>query len=86
LTATSPRKLTIDLAWVQSATPGVTQNSIYRTTTPGTYSSSPLATINATTSYRDGTASRHTTYCYVATATSAGGVSARSNEACATAR
>jgi hypothetical protein len=74
------------LQWIQSITTGVTQNSIYRRTSIGSYPSAPLATINATTSYRDSGALSHTTYCYVVTATDAGGQSAGSNEACATAK
>jgi cellulose 1,4-beta-cellobiosidase len=77
---------TINLQWVQSTTSGVTQNSIYRRTSIGAYSSTPLATMNATTSYRDSTATSRATYCYVVTATSPSGQSIVSNEACATAK
>jgi hypothetical protein len=86
LTAKATKPGTINLQWVQSSTSGVTQNSIYRRTSSGTYSSTPLATVSATTSYRDSTATSRTTYCYAVTATSPGGQSAVSNEACATAK
>jgi fibronectin type 3 domain-containing protein len=82
--AKAARPGTLDVRWVQSTTPGVTQNSIYRRTVNGTYPSTPQATINATTSYRDSGVSKRSTYCYVVTATGGGGESARSNEACAT--
>ena len=77
----------INLQWVQSSTPGVTSNGIYRRLmNGGTYPSSPTFTVSATTSYRDRTVSRQTSYCYVISAVSAGGKSATSNEACAAAR
>ena len=82
--ATKPR--TISLQWVQSTSAGVTQNSIYRRTSGTSYPSTPLATISATTSYRDGSVASRTTYCYVVTAKSAGGQSGNSNESCATAK
>ena len=86
LTAKATKPGTINLQWIQSITTGVTQNSIYRRTSGGSYPSAALATINATTSYRDSGALSHTTYCYVVTATDAGGQSAGSNEACAAAK
>jgi hypothetical protein len=86
VTAKATKPGTNNLQWIQSITTGVTENSIYRRTTSGSYTSAPLATINATTSYRDSGALSHTTYCYVVTATDAGGQSAGSNEACATAK
>jgi hypothetical protein len=86
LTAKATKTGTINLQWIQSITTGVTQNSIYRRTSGGSYPSAALATINATTSYRDSGALSHTTFCYVVTATDAGGQSAGSNEACATAK
>ncbi|HEX5206624.1 MAG TPA: galactose oxidase-like domain-containing protein [Steroidobacteraceae bacterium] len=82
--ATKPR--TLSLQWVQSTSAGVTQNSIYRRTSGTPYSSTPLATISATTAYRDGSVTSRTTYCYVVTAKSAGGQSGNSNESCATAK
>ena len=86
LTAKATKPGTINLQWVQSITPGITQNSIYRRTSGGTYPSTPLATINSTTSYRDASATSRTTFCYVVTATGGGGGSAISNEACTTAK
>jgi hypothetical protein len=87
LTAKATKPGTIYLQWIQSITTGVTQNSVYRRTSGGSYPPTPVATINATTSYRDsGALSRTTTYCYVVTATGASGQSAGSNEACATAK
>jgi cellulose 1,4-beta-cellobiosidase len=86
LTAKATKPGTINLQWVQSITPGITQNSIYRRTSGGTYPSTPLATINSTTSYRDASATSRTTFCYVVTATGGGGGSAISNEACSTAK
>ncbi len=86
LTAKPTKPGTINLQWAQSSTSGVTQNSVYRRTSTGAYSSTPLATMSATTSYRDSTATSRTTYCYVVTATSSGGQSVVSNEACAMAK
>jgi fibronectin type 3 domain-containing protein len=83
LTAKATKPGTISLQWVQSNTTGVTQNSIYRRTSGGSYPSAPLAKINATTSYRDNSLLKHTTYCYVVTATATSGESVASNEACA---
>jgi hypothetical protein len=83
LTAKATKPGTINLQWVQSSTTGVAQNSIYRRTSDGSYPSTPVAKINATTSYRDTSLLRRTTYCYVVTATTANGESAGSNEACA---
>jgi len=86
LSANSPKRGTIALQWVQSTTPGVTNNKIYRRTSGGSYPPTPVATISPTTSYRNNGLARQTTYCYVVTATTAGGQSASSNEACATTR
>jgi hypothetical protein len=86
LSAKATKPGTINLQWIQSITAGVTQNSIYRRTSSGSYPSTPLTTINATTSYRDSGALSKTTYCYVVTATDAGGQSVFSNEACAAAK
>jgi len=86
LTAKATKPGTISLQWAQSTTSGITQNSIYRRISSGTYSSTPLATVSTTTSYRDSSATSGTTYCYVVTATSPGGQSTVSNEACATAK
>jgi hypothetical protein len=85
LTASAAGKRKINLSWTQSSTPGVTQNSIYRGTTPG----GPYtlrATISATTSFQDTSVTSGTTYYYRVTAISAGGESSQSNEASARAR
>src|SRR4029077_10389047 len=77
----------IDLQWVQSVTPGITYNKIYRRLmNGGTYSSptsSPTATIRPATFYRNSNLVSRTGYCYVVTASNAAGESAHSNEACA---
>jgi len=86
LVAKATKPGTISLQWVQSSTSGVTQNSIYRRTSTGTYSSIPLVTTSATTSYRDSSVISGTPYCYVVTATSSSGQSSVSNEACGTAK
>jgi len=84
LTAKATKPKAIDLQWVQSVTPGITNNHIYRRLmNGGTYPSSPTATISPNTSYRDSNLVSRTAYCYVVTASSANGESARSNEACA---
>src|SRR5262249_45500009 len=84
LTAVAPGKHSIVLRWVQSTSAGITQNRIYRRTATGGYTTTPLATINPPTTYTNGGLPRHTTFCYVVTAVSSAGESARSAEACAT--
>jgi fibronectin type 3 domain-containing protein len=85
LTASSTSKHTIVLTWVQSMSSGITQNRIYRRTSTGSYTTTPLAMINPATTYTDsGLSSR--TFCYVVTAVTSAGESARSAEACATTR
>jgi len=79
-----PKKL--KLAWIQSPSPGVTQNGIYRRTSGGSYPSTPTVTIGATTTYQDAGLVSGTTYCYVVSAFSGSLESAKSNESCATAR
>jgi len=80
--ATKPK--TLDLQWVQSVTPGIVNNKIYRRLmNGGTYPSSPTATVSPATSYRDSNVVSRTGYCYVVTASNTNGESARSNEACA---
>ena len=77
----------VSLRWTQSASPGLTKNSIYRRTSSGSYSATPTATINPTSSYLDNKLTSGITYCYVVTAVSAGGESAKSQpEACAKAK
>ena len=84
VSATKPGRLV--MRWVQSPTPGITQNGIYRRTSGGTYPTTPTAKISAATTYSDNGLSSRTTYCYVVTAFSAGGESAPSGESCGTAK
>jgi hypothetical protein len=81
---TGPRKL--KLQWVQSTTPGITQNGIYRRTSTGSYPPTPTLTINPATTYQDSGLVSGTTYCYAISAFAGSVESAKSNEACATAR
>lgn len=84
LTAKATKPKAIDLQWVQSVTPGITNNKIYRRLmNGGVYPSSPTATISPATTYRNSNLVSRTGYCYVVTASNANGESARSNEACA---
>ena len=77
----------VRLRWTQSATPGVTQNYIYRRTSTGSYPSIPTVKIAAATRYLDTNLTSGANYCYVVTAVSSGGESARSQpEACARAK
>jgi acid phosphatase type 7 len=85
LVARAAGKKKINLAWTQSSSPGVTQNSIYRSTSSG----GPfalVATISAATSYNNSGLTSGTTYYYFVTAVTSAGESAASNEASATAR
>jgi hypothetical protein len=87
LTAKASRPRAIDLQWVQSVTPGITNNNIYRRLmNGGVYPSSPTATLGPAIYYRDSNLVSRTGYCYVVTASNASGESARSNEACASPR
>ena len=80
-TSTKPGK--IDLQWVQSSSPGVTSNGVYRRLmNGGTYPTSPTYTINANTSFRDNHVSRGVSYCYGVTAIAANGENGPSNESC----
>jgi hypothetical protein len=85
LTAT-PGKKKVTLRWTQSASPNITQNKVYRSTTAGgPYSL--IATLSATTQYNNTGLQSGTTYYYVVTAvTSSGLESAYSNQASATPR
>jgi len=76
---------TIDLQWVQSPTPGVTSNGVYRRLmNGGIYPPTPTYTITpANTSFRDSHVSRGVSYCYKVTAINANGQSVPSNESCA---
>jgi 3-phytase len=75
----------IRLRWTQSSTAGVTQNTVYRSTTPGA-NYQPIATIPPERSYTDQMVTGGTTYYYVVTAVNGSGESANSTEASATAR
>jgi fibronectin type 3 domain-containing protein len=87
VTASSgPPKGGVTLRWTQSTTPGVTQNYIYRMTSPGTYPSAPTVKISAATSYVDTKLTSGNTYCYKVTAVSSGVESPKSSEACAKAK
>ena len=85
-TTGNPRS-SVSLRWTQSTTSGVTQNYIYRRTSTGSYLSAPTVKLAATTSYLDNKLVSGTTYCYVVSAVSSGGESAKSQpEACARAK
>jgi hypothetical protein len=87
LTAKATKPKAIDLQWVQSVTPGISNNKIYRRLmNGGAYPTSPTATIGPNIFYRDSNLVSHTGYCYVVTASNTSGESARSNEACASAK
>ena len=87
LTANATKPGSITLRWTQSTTPGVTQNSVYRRTSNGVYPPTATVTTSATTSYVDGgLLSARPIAASVVTAVSSSGESARSNEACATAK
>jgi hypothetical protein len=73
-----PKK--INLSWTQSATGGVTQNKVYRSTSStGPYTL--IATLTATTSYQDRSVTRYVRYYYVVTAVKSGLESGFSNQA-----
>ncbi len=76
----------LKLTWIQSPTPGVTQNGIYRRTSAGSYPPTPTVKISPVTTYQDAGLVSGTTYCYVVSAFSGSLESAKSNESCATAR
>jgi hypothetical protein len=86
LTARATGKKKIQLTWVQSGSPNVTQNKIYRSTVSGgPYAL--VATIAAATSYNNTGLTSGTTYYYVVTAVNGASLeSATSNQASATAR
>jgi hypothetical protein len=86
LTARATGKKKIQLTWVQSGSPNVTQNKVYRSTiNGGPYSL--IATIPAATSYSNSGLNSGTTYYYVVTAVNSATLeSAASNQASATAR
>jgi hypothetical protein len=84
LSAKATKPKVIDLQWVQSVTPGITNNIYRRLMNGGTYTSS--TTINPATSFRDNNVVSRTGYCYVVTASNAIVENARPNEACACAK
>ena len=88
LTATANRHRAgqINLAWTQSASGNITQNKVYRSTTSGgPYSL--VTTLSATTAYTDSGLTSGTTYYYVVTAVTGGGLeSPDSNQSSATSR
>lgn len=85
--STGPPRGAVSLRWTQSASPGITQNKIYRRLNSGSYTSAPTATIAASTTYLDSKLVSGSTYCYVVTAVNSGGESAKSQpEACARAK
>jgi len=73
----------VTLGWVASTTPSVTYN-VYRTTTSGSYSPTPIASALGLTTYTDTTVLPGATYYYVVTAVSGGVESGHSNETSAT--
>jgi hypothetical protein len=78
LTASVAREHSVALTWTQSATPGITQNKVYRSAkSGGPYEL--LATLSATTSYEDKTAAGASYY--VVTTISQAGESGFSNQA-----
>jgi cellulose 1,4-beta-cellobiosidase len=81
-----PPKGGVTLRWTQSATPGVTQNYIYRRTSTGSYTATPAVKISAATSYVDTKLTSGNSYCYQVTAVSSGGESPKTSEVCAKAK
>ncbi len=73
----------VTLNWTASTTPNVTYN-IYRSTTSGSYSQTPLASSGTAMTYTDMSVTAGITYYYVVTAVSSAGESAHSNETPAT--
>jgi len=87
LTASSgPPKGGVTLRWIQSTTPGVTQNYIYRRPSSGSYPSAPTVKISAATSYVNTKLNSGNSYCYQVSAVSSGVESPKSNEVCANAK
>ena len=72
----------VTLGWTASA--GATSYNVYRGTTSGGESTTPIATGVTGTSYADTAVTNGTTYYYTVKAINAGGTSAASNEASAT--
>jgi fibronectin type 3 domain-containing protein len=74
-----------NLTWVQSTSPNIASNCVYRgTVSGGPYTLITSPCITATTSYQDTTVVRGNTYYFVVTAVNTSGVeSANSNQATA---
>jgi hypothetical protein len=84
LTGTGAVAHSVSLGWTASTTTNVTYN-VYRATASGAYSSTPIASSLAGTSYTDTTVQAGQTYFYVTKAVdSSGSLSVASNEAQAT--
>lgn len=79
VTGTGTISHSVSLNWVASTTPSVTYN-VYRTTTSGVYSPTPLASAGTATSYTDTSVQSGQTYYYVVTAVSGSTESTHSNE------
>jgi hypothetical protein len=74
----------VNLTWVQSASPGITTNKVYRSTTGSGGPYGLLASLAATTSYSDTAVVNGSNYFYTVTAVSSNGESAMSGSAGAT--
>lgn len=74
----------VNLVWVQSSSPGITQNKVYRSTAGSGGPYNLLATLTATTSYSDTAVVNGSTYYYTVSAVNAAGESALSAYAGAT--
>lgn len=81
-------KGSVSIKWTQSASVDISQNTIYRRTSTGSYASTPTARIAAATAYVDTKLVSGATYCYVVAAvTSSGTESPKSQpEACSQAK
>lgn len=83
LLAAFARAQSIGLTWIQSASPGVTSNNVYRSeTSGGPYTQIFQGTVPITT-YTDTQVLGEQEYCYVVTAVAAGVESPYSPQACA---
>ena len=83
---TPPQKRRLNLTWIQSTSPGITQNKIYRSTSGAAGPYSLRATLNPTGSYTDTGLTSGQTYYYTVTAVNGNGVRAYSNYSGATAK
>lgn len=75
----------VDLTWLQSTTPGVTANAVYRSQTQGGPYTQVFLSNSRIASWIDTTVTTGELYCYVVTAIGPDGESTDSNEACITA-